>query len=91
MVTLNGLPLDQASAAERLRVSVAIRLAMNPRLRVLLIRDANLMDRESMRLVAEMARAAGAQLRLERVEVDDQATVLIEDGCSANAAGVDPK
>ncbi|MFN7588355.1 MAG: AAA family ATPase [Planctomycetota bacterium] len=90
VVTLNGLPLEQASAAERLRVSVAIGLAMNPRLRVLLIRDASLLDRESMRLVADMARAAGAQLWLERVEVDDQTTVLIEDGQAAGGAGVPP-
>jgi len=90
VVTLNGLPLEQASAAERLRVSVAIGLAMNPRLRVLLIRDASLLDRESMRLVADMARAAGAQLWLERVEVDDQTTVLIEDGQVAGEAEVPP-
>jgi hypothetical protein len=88
VVTLNGLPLDQASAAERLRVSVAIGLAMNPRLRVLLIRDASLLDRESMRQVAEMAKAAGAQLWVERVEVDDQTTVLIEDGQVAGGASV---
>lgn len=88
VVTLNGLPLDQASAAERLRVSVAIGLAMNPRLRVLLIRDASLLDRESMRQVAELARAAGAQLWVERVEVDDQTTVLIEDGQVADGASV---
>ena len=63
---------------------------MNPRLRVLLIRDASLLDRESMRLVADMARAAGAQLWLERVEVDDQTTVLIEDGQVAGGAEVPP-
>ena len=79
-VTLNGLPLQQASAAEQLRVSVAIGIAMNPRLRVLLIRDASLLDHDSMRLVAEMARDAGAQLWLERVETDDATTVVIEDG-----------
>lgn len=79
-VTLNGMPLEQASAAERLRVSVAIGLAMNPRLRVLLVRDASLLDRASMRLVATMAQEAGAQLWVERVEVDDSTTVLIEDG-----------
>lgn len=62
---LNGLPLEQASAAERLRV--------------LLIRDASLLDRTSMRLIAEMAHQAGAQLWVERVEVDDQTTVVIED------------
>lgn len=79
-VTLNGLPLDQGSGAEQLRVSVAIGLAMNPRLRVLLIRDASLLDTESLRLVGEMAAAAGAQCWLERVESDASTTVLIEDG-----------
>lgn len=85
-VALNGLPLEQASAAEQLRVSVAIGIAMNPRLRVLLVRDASLLDHDSMRLVAEMARDAGAQLWLERVETDDATTVVIEDGQVQEAA-----
>lgn len=80
VVTLNGLPLEQASAAERLRVSVAIGLAMNPRLRVLLIRDASLLDQRSMRMVAEMAHQAGAQLWVETVEQNPLTTVVIEDG-----------
>lgn len=85
-VTLNDLPLEQASVAERLRVSVAIGLAMNPRLRVLLIRDASLLDSDSMRMVAELAQKAGAQLWVERVEVDSSTTVVIEDGQVADAA-----
>jgi DNA repair exonuclease SbcCD ATPase subunit len=80
VVTLNALPLEQASAAERIRVSVAIGLAMNPRLRVLLIRDASLLDQDSLRMVADMAREAGAQLWVERVEIDSATTIVIEDG-----------
>lgn len=78
-VTLNGLPFDQASAAEQLRVSVAMGLALNPKLRVLLIRDGSLLDEESLRLVGELAAEADAQLWLERVE-EGGATVVIEDG-----------
>lgn len=85
-VLLNGLPLDQASAAEQLRVSVAIGLAMNPRLRVLLIRDASLLDQDSVRMVAEMAQQAGGQLWLERVETDQATTVVIDDGQVMEAA-----
>ena len=85
VVTLNGLPLEQASAAERLRVSVAIGLAMNPRLRVLLIRDASLLDHDSLRMVADMAREAGAQLWVERVEVDSATSIVIEDGAVVGA------
>jgi hypothetical protein len=62
-----------------LRVSVAIGLALNPKLRVLLIRDGSLLDEDSLRLIGEMAEKADAQLWIERVE-DGGATVIIEDG-----------
>jgi len=76
----NGVPLSQASGAERLRVSVAIGLALNPELKVLLVRDASLLDDESLAMVAEMATEAGAQVWLERVGDGDAAAVIIEDG-----------
>ena len=79
IVTFNGLPFDQASAAEQLRVSVAIGIALNPKLRVLLIRDGSLLDEESLRLLGETASEHDAQLWIERVE-DGGATVIIEDG-----------
>lgn len=79
-VTLNGLPLEQASAAEKLRVSVAIGIAMNPRLLVLLIRDAALLDEDSLGMVADLARRADCQLWVERIGVDEHTTVIIEDG-----------
>lgn len=79
-VTFNGLPFDQASSAEQLRASVAIGLALNRRLRVLLIRDGSLLDSDGLQLVAEMARDAGAQVWIERVERDAATTVVIEDG-----------
>jgi DNA repair exonuclease SbcCD ATPase subunit len=47
-VTLAGLPLAQASSAEQLRASVAIGLAMHPKLRVLLVRDGSLLDEQSL-------------------------------------------
>lgn len=79
-VTLNTLPLEQASAAEQLRVSVAIGLAANPRLRVLLVRDASLLDKDSLALVAQMAQEAQAQVWLEVVEPGERTSVVIEDG-----------
>lgn len=78
--TLNGIPLEQASQAERLRVSVAIGLALNPQLKVLLVRDGSLLDDSSMRLLAEMAAAAGAQCWVERVGRGDPTAVVLEDG-----------
>jgi hypothetical protein len=80
-VTLDGLPLDQASGAEQIRVSMAVALALNPTLRVVLIRDASLLDTDSLRLVAEMAAERDAQVWLERVGDGDVGAVVIEDGC----------
>lgn len=80
-ITLNDLPLEQASAAEQLRVSLGMGLALNPELRVMLIRDGSLLDEESMRLVAEMAEAAGAQVWVEVVSSgEDGVGIVIEDG-----------
>lgn len=78
-VTLNSLPLEQASAAEQLRVSLAMGIALNPKLKVLLIRDGSLLDDESLAIVARMADDAGAQVWIEMVGPGDTG-VLIEDG-----------
>ncbi len=79
-VTFDGIPFDQCSSAKQLRVSVAIGLALNPTLKVLLIRDGSLLDEDSMKLVAEMAAKADAQVWMERVGVDASTSVVIEDG-----------
>lgn len=79
-VTFNGLPFEQSSGAEQLRASVAIGLALNPTLRVLLIRDGSLLDEENMGVIAMMAKEADAQLWLERVGEDSECSVVIEDG-----------
>jgi DNA repair exonuclease SbcCD ATPase subunit len=79
-VTLNGLPFSQASAAEQLRVSVAMGLALNPKLRVMLIRDGSLLDKKSLAIVAEMAEQHDAQVWMERVGDGAEVSVVIEDG-----------
>ena len=85
-----GVPLEQASQAEQLRVSVAIGLALNPKLRVLLVRDGSLLDRAGLELVAGMAEQAGAQIWMERVSDDGAGcSVVIEDGKLAAPAEVE--
>jgi len=79
-VTFRDVPLSQASGAEQLRVSVAMGLAANPSLRVLLIRDGSLLDAESMALLESMAADADAQVWVERVGDADACAVVIEDG-----------
>lgn len=86
-VLLNGVPLEQASGAEQLRVSLAMGIAANPKLKVILIRDGSLLDDRSLELVARMAEEAGAQVWLERVaDGEGGASVIIEDGTARGPA-----
>lgn len=80
-VLFGGVPLEQASSSEQLRVSVAIGLALNPKLKVLLVRNGNLLDEDGVAMLGEMAAAAGAQVWMEFVTSSaDGMAVMIEDG-----------
>jgi len=77
-ILLNGVPFNQASQAEMIRASVAIGLALNPKLRVILIRNGSLLDDDSMKLLAKTAEDLDAQVWIELVS--DNASVVLEDG-----------
>ncbi len=66
-VTFQGLPLEQASGAERIRVSTGIGFALNPELKVLRIKDGSLLDAKSLDLLDQLATAANGQIWLEIV------------------------
>ena len=78
-VTFDGLPLEQASQAQQLRISVAIASALNPKLRAMLVRDGSLLDAESLALLKAEATTADLQLWLEQVGKDGEG-IVIEDG-----------
>lgn len=79
-VTYQGVPLAQASSAEQIRVSLAMAMALNPRLRVVRILDGSLLDADNLALIADMAREHDYQVWVERVGDADQGAVVIEDG-----------
>lgn len=79
-VLLNDLPFGQASSAEQLRVSVAMGIAMNPQLRVMMIRDGSLLDDNSLAMIAELAKTNDYQVWIERVSDGAEVSVIIEDG-----------
>ncbi len=79
-VTYNDLPFRQASGAEQLRVSLAMAMALNPKLRVVLIRDGSLLDSENMAMLETMATDGDFQVWVERVEDARETAVVIEDG-----------
>lgn len=79
-ITLNGLPFEQASDAERLRASCAIAMASNPKLRVIRVRDGSLLDEDGMRLLGEMADAHDCQVWVEAVDSSGRVGIVLEDG-----------
>lgn len=80
VISFNGVPFDQASGAEKLRVSAAIGAALNPKLRVLLCRDGSLLDSDSLKILAEFADTNDMQIFLERVEESGEVGIVMEDG-----------
>lgn len=80
MVLLNGLPFSQASKAEKLRASIAIAAALNPRLRVLRVEDGAFLDAHARAMVEEFAEAHDYQVWLETIESGSPGAIVIEDG-----------
>ena len=79
-VTLNDLPFGQASDAEKLRVSCAIAMRKNQKLRVIRIRDGSLLDEENMEVLRAMADEHDCQVWIERVDTTGKVGIVIEDG-----------
>lgn len=79
-VTLNGIPLTQASSAEQLRVSLAVAMAANPKLRVIRIQDGSLLDPDSLAVIERMAADADFQVWIERVDASGKVGIVIDDG-----------
>lgn len=90
VVLFNGEPFDQASSAEKLRVSTAIGMAGNPKLRVMLVRDGSLLDEEGEKLLAEMAAQHDFQLWVEAVDSSGKVGIVMEDGAVKDAPAPAP-
>ena len=80
VILLNGQPFDQASDAEQLRVSIAVAGAMNPRLRIVRVRDGSLLDDKSMAALTSYAEENDLQLWIETVQSNRDTAIVIEDG-----------
>ncbi len=79
-VTFSDVAFDECSGAEQLRVSVAMGLAANPDLKVLLVRDGSLLDSKSLAMLQQMAEEADAQVWVERVGHGEEVQIVMVDG-----------
>ncbi|WP_461169311.1 AAA family ATPase [Arthrobacter sp. Z1-15] len=69
-VLYQGVPFSRASGREQLIVSCAMIMATDPELRVIVIRDGNVLDMEGMQLLQDMAEATDFQIFIEIVAED---------------------
>jgi len=92
IVTYDGVPFDQAETSAQIRVGVSIAMAMNPKLRVIRIKEGSFLDGDNLALIAEMAREHDYQVWVEKVDTSGKIGVVIEDGrvVAVDGQGVDP-
>jgi hypothetical protein len=78
-LTFDGIPLEQSSGAQKIRVTVAMGIALSGGLKVMRVQDGSRLDSKNLAMVSEMAKAAGVQIWIEIVGKQGVG-VVIEDG-----------
>jgi DNA repair exonuclease SbcCD ATPase subunit len=79
-VTFNEIPFAQCAASEQLRISMAIAMALNPKLRIIRILDGSLLDEDNLKVLQETAKENDFQVWCEVVDSSGKIGVYIEDG-----------
>ncbi len=77
---LNGRPLDVASGAERIRMSVAVAIAEDPELRVCLIDEANDLGLKAMEELDRQATDHDFQIIGCRLGIEGPGEIIVNDG-----------
>jgi DNA repair exonuclease SbcCD ATPase subunit len=78
-ILFDGIPLAQVNTAKQLEVAVAISMALNPELRVILM-NGNDLDTESMQSISAMVADRDYQIWIEKVDESGTVGIYIEDG-----------
>lgn len=79
-ITFNGIPWKQLSTAQKIKISMAIAMSTNPKVRVLRIKDGSLLDEENMSIITDLAKQHDFQVWIECVDSSGKVGVFIEDG-----------
>ena len=79
-VLYNTKPFTSASGSEKIIVSAAMIIATNPELRTMVIRDGNVMDQNSLRILQDMLEDNNFQAFVEFVSESDDGEYVIVDG-----------
>lgn len=80
VLTLAGVPFSQASTGVKIRTGTAIAMTLNPDLRLIVIRDASLLDTGNRSVIDELAKANGFTVLMEIADESMPVGVVIEEG-----------
>lgn len=79
-VLYQDVPFSRASGAEQVIVSLAMLIATDPEVRVAVIRNGNVLDASSLRIVQDMCEATNFQVFIEFVSDSEDHEFVIIDG-----------
>lgn len=80
-ILFNEIPFIQLSTSEQIQVSMSIAMALNPRLRIIIIKNGSLLDSDAMKKIYDLAHENNFQIWLEKVaDTPDGNSIFIEDG-----------
>ena len=80
-ITINGIPFSKASQGQKLKAAASIAMAGNPKIKVIFVRDASLLDEEAQQLLGNLAEEKGFQLWCELVDSKREGVgIYIEEG-----------
>lgn len=79
-VLFEGIPLQQLGEAKQIRISIALVLARNPKLRLVRIPHGEALDDESMAALAKMAEEMDFYVWMAKVDPSGKVGIYLEDG-----------
>lgn len=87
-VTFNGVPFSQVNSAMRRRVAFAIATSGDPQLRLVIVKDGDLLDADSLAAIADLADQRGYTVLVER-DRDESRRIgfTVRDGALAEEVG----
>lgn len=86
-VTLNGDPWKQCGESERVDASTAISMALNPKIKTILIRHGSGVAKRIRDRIRERAKGRGYKVLMEVVDTPEGTNVVIEDGAVKEIVG----
>ncbi len=87
----DGLPFteEQLNHAKIIEVGIGIQMALNPKLRIMRIKDASMLDSKTLTIIKKLAADKDYQLFIERVADTKEIGFIIEEGDESRSVSVE--